>query len=215
MRYTKGNDKRHRVQIACNGEKQTFEIDADGDAEPITLCYGSGSYTLSVLENIVDNSYRIVGKTSFSVQLSDENLGFLPRSVPILYDNTMESVQKGWEEASVSQQDDEKAEADFDYVASTIGYDFSLIGQYQSGYRSDPETTYRNKRGICIDHSVLLASMLRSMGIPCKVVEGTADGIEGYHAWNSVYLNGEWVLMDASAAAQGGKGANYIPYKAY
>ena len=53
--------------------------------------------------------------------------------------------------------------------------------------------------------------MLRSIGIPCNIVSGYALGIDGVdtwaeltdtktqnHAWNEVYIDGRWVIVDTT-----------------
>lgn len=54
--------------------------------------------------------------------------------------------------------------------------------------------------GICYDYSSLFGSMLRSLGIPTKLVMGRKDDIEAYHSWNEVYLEDEnkWVTIDTT-----------------
>ena len=35
--------------------------------------------------------------------------------------------------------------------------------------------------------------MLRSQGIPCKIITGYVSPDNIYHAWNMVYIDGTWV----------------------
>lgn len=56
------------------------------------------------------------------------------------------------------------------------------------------------KSGNCIDHSVLLASLLRSVGIPSKVVIGlvytsTPENSFSYHSWVKTFI-GDWINLD-------------------
>jgi len=60
----------------------------------------------------------------------------------------------------------------------------------------------KNKKGDCTEHSVLLASLLRSAGIPSKVVIGLmyTDRPEtafAYHMWVKAYI-GKWINLDPS-----------------
>ena len=86
------------------------------------------------------------------------------------------------------------------------------------------------KKGICFDYASLMAAMLRSQGVPVKLVVGYTGEI--YHAWLNVwseedgwvdgliYFDGkDWKLMDPTFASSGrqssaimkyiGNGANY------
>ncbi|MOA21793.1 Transglutaminase-like superfamily protein [compost metagenome] len=40
--------------------------------------------------------------------------------------------------------------------------------------------------------------MLRSLDVPAKLVMGTTEYVTTYHAWNEVYLNGSWVIIDTT-----------------
>ena len=67
-------------------------------------------------------------------------------------------------------------------------------------------------KGICFDYASLMAGLLRSQGIPTKLVVGYSG--TAYHAWISVYLDeagwvdniiefdgSSWSLMDPTLAA--------------
>jgi len=56
----------------------------------------------------------------------------------------------------------------------------------------------RTRRGDCNEHAVLVAALVRAVGVPARVVAGVAYAGDGfyYHAWNEVWLDG-WVSADA------------------
>ena len=58
----------------------------------------------------------------------------------------------------------------------------------------DIDGTVRKKMGICQDLSAVVVAMLRSQGIPSKLVIGYAD--KKYHAWTKNKIDGKWVLYD-------------------
>lgn len=68
-----------------------------------------------------------------------------------------------------------QAAALLEYVEEEIPYDFSLPG----GYNRAPVETWR-KGGNCVDQSVLLASMLISIGIGCRLARLKKDAIRGH-----------------------------------
>ncbi len=60
----------------------------------------------------------------------------------------------------------------------------------------------QQREGDCTEHSLLLASLLRAAGIPCKIVIGLVytekpEKAFGYHMWVSAYI-GEWINLDPS-----------------
>ena len=89
------------------------------------------------------------------------------------------------------------------------------------------DETLQEKTGICFDYAALMTAMLRTQGIPTRLVIGYAG--ELYHAWISVYIKDvgwidniiyfdgkEWSRMDPTLAAAGdsakefvGDGSNY------
>jgi transglutaminase-like putative cysteine protease len=63
-----------------------------------------------------------------------------------------------------------------------------------------------NRSGDCTEHAVLLMALLRSEGIPARVVTGLvyadsfagAADIFGYHMWTQALLEGRWIDLDAT-----------------
>jgi hypothetical protein len=55
----------------------------------------------------------------------------------------------------------------------------------------------RNRRGDCNEHATLAVALLRTAGIPARIVIGIAllDGRFYYHAWLE-YWDGRWVTAD-------------------
>ena len=58
--------------------------------------------------------------------------------------------------------------------------------------------TLASGTGICFDYASLGAAMLRSLGIPCQVITGYVSPDDVYHAWNMVYIDGEWISVEIS-----------------
>jgi len=71
----------------------------------------------------------------------------------------------------------------------------------------------KTMQGDCTEHAVLLAAMLRTKGIPSRVVVGLvyADRLFAFggHMWTEANLNGQWVPLDATLG-RGGIGAAHI-----
>ena len=68
----------------------------------------------------------------------------------------------------------------------------------KSGYIPNPDETLPTQKGICFDYASLGAAMLRSLGIPCQVITGYVSPDDVYHAWNMVYIDGEWISVEIS-----------------
>ena len=123
-----------------------------------------------------------------------------------------------------------KVTAVYEFVVKNLTYDKQMAATVQSGYLPVLDTVLAKKSGICFDYAALMTGMLRSQGIPCKLVVGYAG--TAYHAWISVwseetgwvegvvYFNGTtWQRMDPTFASTGkqseavmryiGDGTNY------
>jgi len=57
----------------------------------------------------------------------------------------------------------------------------------------------QNKAGDCNEHSILTVALLRSAGIPAQMEAGLVylHGRFYWHAWNVLYLGGQWITADA------------------
>ncbi|MBP90482.1 MAG: hypothetical protein CMJ64_27875 [Planctomycetaceae bacterium] len=71
----------------------------------------------------------------------------------------------------------------------------------------------RSKEGDCTEHAVLLAALCRAREIPARVAMGLvyyapAQGF-AYHMWNEVWINDQWIPMDATLG-RGGIGAAHL-----
>ncbi|MCB1190665.1 MAG: transglutaminase domain-containing protein [Leptospiraceae bacterium] len=86
-----------------------------------------------------------------------------------------------------------------------VVYNYIQKKNLSMGFASASQTV-RSKEGDCTEHSVLLAALLRTSGIPSRVAVGVvyADqflnqgNLMGYHMWTQGYINDRWVDLDAS-----------------
>jgi transglutaminase-like putative cysteine protease len=87
-------------------------------------------------------------------------------------------------------------------IHECVGYE-----RREEGIARDPKETLRRGRGACRDVAVLLAEILRTMGLAARLVSGylretdakkrRAEG--SLHAWTEVFLPGAgWVGLDAT-----------------
>jgi hypothetical protein len=73
----------------------------------------------------------------------------------------------------------------------------------------------RTKEGDCTEHAVLAAAMCRAAGVPSRTAFGlvyvdTDKGPNmGFHMWAEVYVNGQWVPIDATLG-RGFVGATHL-----
>lgn len=133
----------------------------------------------------------------FSAEMEDENAAFLCPNQYVSYTPDSAAVQLSMEICEGLEGDEEKFEAIRDYLSRNFMYDFVKAATVPPGAMPDIDRCLETKMGICQDLTALAACMLRVQGIPAKMVIGYADN--NYHAWNSVLVNGEFVLLDLTA----------------
>jgi hypothetical protein len=203
IKFNYGSNKKIKIVIEKNGEKVHYNYVDLGNYELFPLQFGNGEYKISVLENTTDNRYKVLGTHEAQVDISDENLVFL-NSIQTVNWSIEDASSKLAEELTMGlQTDSQKFKAIYEYVVRNIDYDYDKIDGLDYSYIPDNSVTLDEKAGICYDYSALMASMLRSIGIPAKLVKGYGDfQPDVYHAWNEVLLDGKWYVIDATYDAQ-------------
>ena len=98
--------------------------------------------------------------------------------------------------------DDRKIELIKNYVAGALDYDETLAENGDQTYIRDPAEILSRKTATCLDYAVVTAAMLRSQGIPVKVIFGYVSPNDLYHAWNMFYTEETgWVTVDYEVKA--------------
>uniref|UniRef100_A0A8C5MEF2 Transglutaminase-like domain-containing protein n=1 Tax=Leptobrachium leishanense TaxID=445787 RepID=A0A8C5MEF2_9ANUR len=104
----------------------------------------------------------------------------------------------------------EKTRVIWIWICHHIEYDTKALKN--AALRTDnPEDILRMGRGVCAGYSSLFQRMCRIAGVQCKTVSGYGKGAgytvgqkiagETNHAWNMVYLEGTWHLLDSTWGA--------------
>lgn len=194
-------DKRLKIRISHDGENCTYDLNNHGEFETFPLSMGNGGYTISLYKNVQGNKYTREGAAEFSVEMTDENAAFLYPNQYVSYTQESSAVALSMEICEGLNSDREKLNAIRDYIQSHFLYDFVKAATVSAGAMPDIEACVQSRMGICQDLTALAACMLRVQGIPTKFVIGYAD--RSYHAWNSVLVDGEYVLLDVTADMKG------------
>lgn len=223
------SDKKIKVQVFKDDDVYTYDV-VTGKDQIYPFQLGDGNYTIKVMKNIADTKYSELYATSVDVSLDNEFEPFLRPNQYAEYTEDSDCVKRAAELAAQAGDSNDFITNVFDYVCDSIKYDKKKAETVQSGYIPDPDETMETGKGICIDYASLAASMLRSQGIPTKIIFGYVgeDG-ELYHAWNMYYTKesgwvtvefevneGEWNRLDLTFSANGtdsdyiGDGSNYM-----
>ena len=161
-----------------------YNLSKDEKGEVFPLSEGDGSYAVEVYTNTTGNKYAKSFSTSFDVKLSSSFAPFLNPNQYSNYTEKSETVKKAAELTKDIEKDLDKIIAIYEYII-TFTYDKEKAKTVASGYVPSVDDILSKKKGICFDYASVMTAMLRSQGIPCKLVVGYAG--EAYHAWISVY----------------------------
>lgn len=212
------NDYSTKVKLLVQltgGTQYKYDIPKGNVDIYIPLTQGNGLYRLILCRNISGTRYAIIQTVSVQQDLSDTSEAFLSSNYMLDWNETNAAIKK----AQSLAKGGNKIKKIYDYVVKNYSYDFNKaknIGTLSknSAYIPNISKIYKAKKGICYDYSVLLASMLRSVGVPAKVVTGYTPNISVYHAWNNVYDSSAWRVIDATYDSQLYKaGRKYSMYK--
>lgn len=223
VKYTAATTKRIKVQVKGPTTTYTYNLAADAAWDTFPLSDGNGTYQVVVYENISGTKYATVLSQSISVTLKDQFAPFLRPNQYVDYSAAPNTVAKAAELTAGMTDPLNKVAAIYDFVVKNLTYDKQLAATVQSGYLPVLDSVLAKKTGICFDYAALMTGMLRSQGVPCKLVVGYAG--TAYHAWISVYseetgwvegvvyFDGvSWQRMDPTFASSGKQSASIMQY---
>jgi len=228
VKYT-GSAKKIKIQlVGPDGNTYTY-TSHKGGYETFPLSAGSGSYKVSVLENVQATFYSMALSMSVSAKIEDEFSPYLYPNQYVWYTEDMRSVALAQKLSQKSSNDLDYVSKVYDYVTKKIDYDNELAADPPVDYVPVIDNTLESGKGICFDYASLMSAMLRAQGVPTKLVIGYSG--PAYHAWISVYLKEvgwvdniiefdgkSWSLMDPTLASSAsdktvkqyiGDGSNY------
>ncbi|MDF2545666.1 MAG: hypothetical protein K0R93_564 [Anaerosolibacter sp.] len=195
-------EKKVKLVVEKGQARYTYNLKGDDQTESFPLQLNDGSYKVSILENVSGNSYKTVAVTNLDVKMENEQKVFLNSIQLIEWNDSMKAIEKAKELTKDITTDEEKIAAIHKYVVENVRYDYDKIKNLNYDYLPNIENTFETNLGICYDYSSMFAGMLRSIDIPTKLIKGYTKNAQGYHAWNEVYVNGKWMIVDTTYDAQ-------------
>lgn len=211
VKYLVSSSVRLKVQVQGPTTTYTYNI-TPMEWTVFPLSDGNGDYRIKVFKNVVDNRYSVVISLSFNAQMTNEFAPFLRPNQYVNYENAVNTMQKGAELCAGKTDTLKKVEAIYSYVITNLSYDYEKAKNVTSGYCPELDKVLAAKKGICFDYAALMAGMLRSQNIACKLVVGYAN--TEYHAWinvwtpdkgwvdGAIFFDGtKWQLMDPTYAS--------------
>ena len=222
VQYTAATQNRLKVQVKGPTTTYTYNL-PQGAWTVFPLSDGNGSYQVVVYKNVVDTKYAMVLSASVAVTLYDEFAPFLRPNQYVNFSAESGVVTKGAELTAGIEDPLKKVEKVYDFVVTSLTYDKEKAASVTSGYLPVLDQVLKEKKGICFDYAALMTAMLRSQGVPCKLVVGYAG--QTYHAWinvwteksgwvdGAIFFDGSvWKRMDPTFASSGAQSAEIMDY---
>ena len=195
-------EHRLKFQVIMGEEKYNYDMASDGTPSVFPLQFGDGLYRFRVMENVADNKYGQLYSVEREVTLSDEFQPFLRPSDYVSYTRESECVRRADMLAVGAGSSVDIVASVFTFICRSVIYDREKAMNVRSGYIPSPDATLASGTGICFDYASLAAAMLRSQGIPTKLIFGYVSPNDVYHAWNMFYTpETGWVTVSYQVSA--------------
>lgn len=226
------SDTKIKLQVFFEGEQiEQYSVPMDGSPVIFPMQMGDGTYGFKVMKNVKAKTYAPICKMDWEVTLEDEFQPFLRPNAYADYNEDSECVRLAAQLAAGATDELGVIKAVYDYVCDNIVYDHEKAAAVKTttGYMPVLDDILESGKGICFDYASLAAGMLRSQGIPTKVVFGDVSPNDVYHAWNMFYTEKTgwvtvgfevkedgWTRLDLTYSANGadstfiGDGQNYL-----
>jgi len=201
-------DKKIKVEITKSDpkdgdKKYTYDLNGEGKVESYPLQWKNGEYGIRVMIESAPKKYAVGLATKYKLELSDKdaNAPFMNTNQLVNYNKDSKIVKKAKELADKQETELGKVEAIYEFVIDSMDYDTKKATNPPAGYVPNVDEVVAYGKGICFDYAAVFAAMLRSQGIPAKLVMGwvkTPNGDPVYHAWNEFYLKdkGGWFKIN-------------------
>ena len=194
------SDKKIKVGIIYDGEITYYDYKSNYSLN-YAFNKGDGEYIVCVYEQICGNKYKLIEKEKMIIKLTETPMApYLISTYDVNFNENGILSKIATELCQESINDWERVFIIKNYVNQRISYDYDFAKQIEdkiiSNYIPMPLRTWKTKKGICYDSASLFAAMCRSQGIPCAIQKGYINDV--YHAWNEVYIDGEWYSIDVN-----------------
>lgn len=219
VNYTGSNPKVKLQITGPNGITYTYNLHGPYEVFPLTS--ESGAYDIKVFENISGTSYSTAFAQTINASITNEFGPYLYPSQYVNFSPTTRLVKKGEDLAYSANNELEVVENVYNYVIKHISYDYDKAATVESGYLPDVDETNDTGKGICFDYAAVMATLLRTQGIPTQLQIGYMG--DEYHAWISTYIEGtgwingiieftggKWKMLDPTFASTSSSPKNFL-----
>lgn len=175
---------RLKFQVRQQSQIYNYDLPNDGTQTVYPLNMGNGHYIFRIMQNVFGNNYFELYSIGADVSLTSEFAPFLITNLYCDYNKSSACVSKARELTKQVSNVAEAVKVICEFVATNITYDSVKAKElaYKNGYIPNPDETLATGKGVCFDYTSLSAAMLRSMGIPTKIMTGYVGCDKVYHS---------------------------------
>lgn len=157
--------------------------------------------------------FLIIGGTAFAQPPADyAEIDVHARAAPARYKKDVAGLAAYL--TKPAQNDYEKVRSFYVWMSENIAYDVDLYRRYRPGtsLNAAPVEVLKKGKAVCQGYSDLFNALCKEVGIKSQLVPGYSKGFgnrnrtdfsNADHAWNSVYIEKQWYLLDATWGAGG------------
>lgn len=188
---------RLKLRVIKDGTTFTYDLKADTSFELFPLQLGTGYYEISLYENVSGKKYSQAGVVGLNVTMDNPEASFLVPNQYLGYTQLSEAVAMA-DSLCAGKEEKGAYDAVCKFMSSSFVYDFIKAVTIKPGMLPDIDGSYAKRMGVCQDLAAITCCMLRTQGIPSRLIIGYADS--QYHAWTMTKVNGKDVFFDPTAA---------------
>ena len=193
----KKSNKKMKMRVIKGKETLTYDLNTSADYEVFPFQLGDGKYTISLFENVSGKKYSAAGKVTVNVKLTNQYDPFLYPNQYVNYTAESNAVLQA-DKLCKGMKDSEAFDTVCTFMKSKFVYDYIKAATITAGTLPDIDGCYNKGMGVCQDLSAIMIAMLRSQGIPSKLMIGYAG--KQYHAWTVSIVDNKEVFYDPTAA---------------
>ena len=194
---SKKSKKKMKMRVVKGDVTLTYDLNSDAEYEVFPFQLGDGKYQISLFENVSGKKYTAAGKIAVTVKLENPYGPFLYPNQYVNYNAKTKAVLQA-NKLCKNKSPKQSFDAICGFMKSSFVYDFVKAATIKAGELPDIDGSFNKHMGVCQDLSAIMIAMLRSQGIPAKLMIGYAG--KQYHAWTVSIIDGEEVFYDPTAA---------------
>jgi len=197
--YTGTFERGIRIMVQKTGDTAVYQYAVTTNEKfYIPLQIGDGEYRVMLLRNIQGQEYSVIMSQTMNVRITDPHAKFLTASPIVNFRPNSQTIRSYTRMLHGIEDNRGRLNAVYVDLVETYSYDHEKANNIPANYVPVIDEIYRSRLAICYDYSAVFASVLRYKGIPTRLVMGFAPGIAAFHAWNEVYIDGRWIVIDTT-----------------